>query len=36
MEQEPFIPNVEEKDYPASLRPVLDPYIRRMGFRRMR
>ncbi len=32
MEQEPFIPYVEEKDYPASLRPVLDPYIRRMGF----
>ena len=32
MEQQPFIPYVEEKDYPASLRPVLDPYIARMGF----
>ena len=32
MEQQPFIPYVKEKDYPASLRPVLDPYIQRMGF----
>ena len=32
MEQEPFIPYVAEKDYPASLAPVLEPYIRRMGF----
>lgn len=32
MEQQPFIPYVEEKDYPASLRPVLDAYVKRMGF----
>jgi uncharacterized peroxidase-related enzyme len=32
MENQPFIPYVEEKDYPESLRPVLDPYIERMGF----
>ena len=32
MEKEPFIPYVEEKDYPASLQPILDPYARRMGF----
>ena len=32
MENEPFIPYVEEKDYPESLKPVLDPYVARMGF----
>ena len=32
MEQQPFIPYVEEKDYPPSLAPLLEPYIRRMGF----
>ena len=32
MEQEPFIPYVEEKDYPESLQPLLEPYIARMGF----
>jgi AhpD family alkylhydroperoxidase len=32
MEDQPFIPYVEAKDYPASLRPVLDPYVARMGF----
>jgi uncharacterized peroxidase-related enzyme len=32
MENQPFIPYVEEKDYPESLKPVLDPYVARMGF----
>src|SRR6266699_5600075 len=32
MENQPFIPYVEEKDTPASLKPVLDPYVKRMGF----
>jgi alkylhydroperoxidase family enzyme len=32
MENQPFIPYVEEKDYPERLQPVLDPYIARMGF----
>ena len=32
MENQPFIPYVEEKDYPASLKPVLEPYVARMGF----
>ena len=32
MEQQPFIPYLEEKDYPASLKSVLDPYMKRMGF----
>ena len=32
LEQEPFIPYVEEKDYPEQLKPILDPYVRRMGF----
>jgi len=32
MEQQPFIPYVAEEDYPASLRPLLEPYVRRMGF----
>jgi uncharacterized peroxidase-related enzyme len=31
-EKEPFIPYVEEKDYPEQLKPILDPYVRRMGF----
>ena len=31
-EQQPFIPYVEENDYPANLKPVLDPYVKRMGF----
>ncbi|MFP6711859.1 MAG: hypothetical protein VB913_09235 [Rhodospirillales bacterium] len=31
-EKEPFIPYVEEKDYPEELLPVLDPYKERMGF----
>ena len=29
---EPLIPYVQENDYPASLQPVLEPYVRRMGF----
>ncbi len=32
VEKEPFIPYVEEKDYPEKLKPVLDPYSQRMGF----
>ena len=32
VEKQPFIPYVDEKDYPASLKPVLDPYRKRMGF----
>ena len=32
MEKQPFIPYVEEKDTPASLKPILDPYVERMGF----
>ena len=32
MENEPFIPYVEEKDYPENLKPILDPYVARMGF----
>ena len=31
-EQQPFIPYVEEKDYPANLKPSLEPYVKRMGF----
>jgi len=31
-EKEPFIPYVSEKDYPENLKPILDPYIARMGF----
>jgi uncharacterized peroxidase-related enzyme len=31
-EKEPFIPYVKEEDYPQSLKPVLDPYVTRMGF----
>jgi uncharacterized peroxidase-related enzyme len=32
VERQPFIPYVDEKHYPASLKPVLDPYKKRMGF----
>jgi alkylhydroperoxidase family enzyme len=32
IEAEPFIPYVEESAYPERLKPVLDPYKRRMGF----
>src|SRR6202171_1837575 len=32
VEKQPFIPYVDEKDCPASLKPVLDPYRKRMGF----
>ena len=31
-EDEPFIPYVDEKDYPEALMPVLGPYRDRMGF----
>jgi alkylhydroperoxidase family enzyme len=31
-EKQPFIPYVQEADYPKSLKPVLDPYVARMGF----
>ena len=31
-EAQPFIPYVEERDYPERLQPVLGPYRRRMGF----
>ena len=32
IEAEPFIPYVKEADFPAHLKPVLEPYQRRMGF----
>ena len=32
VEGQPFIPYVLESEYPANLKPVLDPYIARMGF----
>ncbi len=32
VEAEPFIPYVNEADYPERLRPVLGPYMERMGF----
>ncbi|MGH7962149.1 MAG: carboxymuconolactone decarboxylase family protein [Candidatus Binatia bacterium] len=32
VEAEPLIPYIEPQDYPRQLRPVLDPYIARMGF----
>lgn len=32
VEAEPFIPYVQEKDYPQKLNPVLEPYRKRMGF----
>ena len=31
-EEEPFFPYVAEADYPDSLKPVLEPYQKRMGF----
>jgi alkylhydroperoxidase family enzyme len=31
-EQEPFIPYVPDDRMPANLKPVLDPYMKRMGF----
>jgi uncharacterized peroxidase-related enzyme len=30
--EQPFIPYVEEADYPGRLKPILDPYVARMGF----
>jgi len=32
VEAEPFIPYVKEEDFAPSLRPVLEPYKKRMGF----
>jgi len=32
VEKQPFIPYVEARDYPPALEPVLEPYMRRMGF----
>jgi uncharacterized peroxidase-related enzyme len=32
MENQPFIPYVDAKDTPANLKPLLDPYVARMGF----
>lgn len=32
IEADPIIPYVEEKDYPDTLRPILEPYMSRMGF----
>jgi uncharacterized peroxidase-related enzyme len=32
VEAEPFIPYVTEADFPSQLKPVLEPYQRRMGF----
>lgn len=32
IEADPFIPYVKEEDYPDALRPVLEPYMERMGF----
>lgn len=32
VEADPVIPYVEEADYPEELLPVLEPYIKRMGF----
>ena len=31
-EAEPFIPYVKEEDFAPNLRPVLEPYKKRMGF----
>ena len=31
-EKKPFLPYVEEKDYPEHLKPILEPYVKRMGF----
>lgn len=32
VEADPFIPYVDEADYPDHLRPILEPYMSRMGF----
>jgi uncharacterized peroxidase-related enzyme len=32
VEKEPLIPYVDAESYPPSLKPVLEPYARRMGF----
>ena len=32
VEREPLIPYVAEEDFPEQLKPVLDPYMQRMGF----
>jgi uncharacterized peroxidase-related enzyme len=32
VEAEPLIPYVKEDNYPPNLRPVLEPYMKRMGF----
>ena len=32
VEKEPFIPYVAEENYPDNLKPVLVPYMQRMGF----
>jgi uncharacterized peroxidase-related enzyme len=32
VEKEPLFPYVAEKDYPDKLKPVLEPYMTRMGF----
>lgn len=32
IEADPIIPYVEEADYPDNLRPILEPYMSRMGF----
>ena len=32
VEAEPFIPYVQERDYSEKLKPVLEPYRKRMGF----
>jgi uncharacterized peroxidase-related enzyme len=32
IEKRPFIPYVQEKNYPESLKALLGPYIQRMGF----
>ena len=32
VEAEPFIPYVKEQDFPPNLKPVVEPYKKRMGF----
>jgi uncharacterized peroxidase-related enzyme len=32
IEKQPFIPYVQEKDCPEELKPILEPYKKRMGF----
>ena len=31
-EADPFIPYVESEDFDPSIKPILDPYMERMGF----